>query len=133
MKLAMLAAVALAGLMEEATDGTTGSAGATAEDTVPPVEKADTAPNVADTSGDVDHQPPGAHLDRAAQAQPEGEVVPQAEPVETDDEYANALAAGKPRVALVGKYSDRIPVQLKSKDHLAQLQSEHGGAVEVLS
>jgi hypothetical protein len=100
MKLAMLAAVALAGLMDEANDGTTGAAGGVAEDTVPPAEKAEnveTAPNVADTSGDVDGQPAGAHLDAPSAKPVEGEAVVQAEPEKTDDEYANALAAGKPR------------------------------------
>lgn len=132
MKHALLVAVALAGLMDEATDGTTGSAGGVAEEKKPDAV-VDTAPNLADTSGDVDHQPPGAHLDRAAQAQPEGEAEAQPEPEKTGDEYADALAAGKPRIALVGKYDDRIPVQLKSRTHLEQLEAEHPGNVEVQS
>lgn len=86
----------------------------------------------ADTSGDTPGEPAGAHLDRAAQA----EVAPVAEvAVEpSGDEYADACALGKPKVALVGKYSDRVPVQLKSKAHLDTLRHEHGdGAVEVQS
>jgi hypothetical protein len=92
------------------------------------------APNLADTSGDTEHQPAGAHLDAPAAKPAEGEAVAQAEPEKTEDEYANALAEGKPKVALVGKYADRIPVQLKSLAHLAQLKGEHGeGFVEVVS
>lgn len=41
------------------------------------------------------------------------------------DEYQAACAAGKPKVALVGKYSDRTPVQLKSAAHLAELKDMH--------
>jgi hypothetical protein len=95
--------------------------------------EADVAPNIADTSGDTPGQPAGAHLDAPAAKAPEREVVASVEPEKTDDEYANALAEGKPRVALVGKYSDRVPVQLKSRGHLDMLQREHGeGNVEVL-
>jgi hypothetical protein len=38
------------------------------------------------------------------------------------------------RVALIKKYGDKVPVQLKDDDHLARLIAEHGkGAVEVQS
>src|SRR6266850_5436406 len=156
MKLALLAAVAFTGLMEEAEAGT--SSGGAAHTTVhrdedgaatlrplegiegkvldgdpaPSLSGIDRAPNIADTSGDTSGQPAGAHLDAPAAKAPEGEVVASVEPEKTDDEYVNALAAGKPMVALVGKYSDRVPVQLKSRAHLAQLQGEHGeSSVEV--
>lgn len=61
-----------------------------------------------------------------AQAQPEQPEQP------TVDEFAAAAKAGKPRLALVGRYSDRVPVQIKDAAHLASLRDQHGdGAVEV--
>jgi hypothetical protein len=130
----LLAAVALAGLMEEAE--ATASSGGTATEKVPEspaspeAEKTDTAPNVADTSGDTAGQPAGQHLDVAAKGdEPAPVQAAAAEP--TGDEYADACKAGTPRIALVGKYSDRVPVQLKSKGHLAELEAAHPGSVEV--
>lgn len=135
MKLALIAGLALAAsLMEEAEAGASSGGGVIETSGAKPGDAVDTAPNLADTSGDTEHQPAGAHLDAPAAKPAEGEAVAQAEPEKTDDEYANALAAGKPKVALVGKYADRIPVQLKSLTHLAQLKAEHGeGFVEVVS
>lgn len=137
MKHAMLA------VMAEANDGTEGSAAASATGTeqAPAAQAQDagaaqpaTAQDIADTSGDEPGKPPGAHLDApaaAAVAEPAAEVAPAAA---SEDEYAAACAAGAPRVALVGKYSDRVPVQLKSRVHLERLIAEHGaGAVEVQS
>lgn len=62
-----------------------------------------------------------------------GEVKETAGPVEPAavDEYESACADGTPKVALVGKYADRVSVQLKSRAHLEALEREHG-AVEVL-
>lgn len=52
----------------------------------------------------------------------------------TVDEFAEACKAGRPKVALVGKYEDRVPVQIKSAGHLEQLRGSHGaGNVEVIS
>jgi len=68
----------------------------------------------------------------AAAEGPVGEEPAAEKPAaDAEDEYAAAAKAGTPKVALVGKYSDRIPVQLKSKAHLDQLMREHVGNVEV--
>jgi hypothetical protein len=76
------------------------------------------APNVADTSGDTDHQPPGPHLDAPAA----GNTAPVDKLV---------IEPGK-TVALVTKGGDKIPVQLKDEAHLETLRHEFGaGAVEV--
>lgn len=80
------------------------------------------------------------HLDApAALAHPDAgaEATKGAEPTQppaTDaaDEFVAACEAGKPRVALVGKYSDRVSVQISSKAHLERLKELHGeAAVEV--
>jgi hypothetical protein len=42
------------------------------------------------------------------------------------DVYAQACAAGKPIVALVGKADGSVPVQLKNEKHLAELRQLHG-------
>mgnify|MGYP000844802920 CR=1 FL=1 len=69
---------------------------------------------------------------RAAKQAPAEQEEQAAAP--TVDEYAEAAKAGAPRVALVGRYSERTPVQIKNAAHLAQLRAEHGdGAVEVQS
>jgi hypothetical protein len=119
---ALLAAVALAGLMEEANDGTTGSAGGAAAGE--PAQDAQ-APNV-DTSVDSAQDAPAAKA-------PEGEVVASVEPEKTEDEYANALADGKPRMALVAKYGDRVPVQLKSRAPRHAAAPSTARAVKVVS
>jgi hypothetical protein len=120
---ALLAAVALAGLMEEANDGTTGSAGGAAAGE--PAQDAQ-APNV-DTSVDSAQDAPAATT-------VEGAVDVQPDPEKAEDEFANALAAGNPKVALIAKYGDRVPVQLKNQAHLDSLRAEHGeAAVKVVS
>lgn len=83
-----------------------------------------TAPDVADTSGDTAGQPAGAHLDAPAAGAQEEKASKQAEP--TGDEYADACAAGTPKVALIGKAADRVPVQIKNAAHLAKLRADHG-------
>lgn len=139
MKLMLLAAVAFAGLMEEANDGTTGSSGGAATESKPAepaagiaegdisqaeLDTADAAdkqaPDVADTSGDAPGQPAGAHLDAPAAA--------NSDPVDP-----LVIEPGK-TVALVTKGCDKIPVQLRDAGHLEALKHEHGaGAVEVQS
>lgn len=133
MKHALLAAVALAGLMEEASDTIGGSGAAPDPEATQPdttaAEPAQAAPDVADTSGDTAGEPAGAHLDApAAQADPQPEPAQAAAVVDEDDEIAVAASKGKHRVALVGKYSDRVPVQLKNQAHLTALVAEHGAA-----
>lgn len=139
MKLMLLAAVALAGLMEEANDGTTGSSGGAATESKPPepaagvsdslasneAAKTDTAPDIADTSGDTPGQPAGAHLDApAAAAGTETDLATKPDFVHLQDGA----------VCLVTKGCDKIPVQVKDKAHYDRLVAEHGaGSVEILA
>jgi hypothetical protein len=91
MKLAIMAGLAFAGLMDEVDDLNPGGGAPKAE------VDAEPTPSVA--------------------KEPEPEAV---------DEIKAAADAGTPKVALVGKYADRIPVQLKDAAHLARLKAEHG-------
>lgn len=83
-------------------------------------------------AGDKPHVPPSPQLDRNTAAAAGGGETP--DPVDTgakpgvdgSDEYALACAEGTPKVALVGKYQDQVPVQLRDKHHLAKLVAEHG-------
>lgn len=68
-----------------------------------------------------------AHPDAGAEAT-KGAEPTQSPATDAADEFVAACEAGKPRIALVGKYSDRTPVQLKSKAHLEELQRLHGEA-----
>lgn len=141
MKHVLLAAVAIAGLMEEAE--ASASVGGSqvevlgAQEAVPTPPTPPVAQDIADTSGDTPGQPAGAHLDRSAvatAAADEPEQPPEPEVVDGIDEYVDACRAGKPKVALIGKYDDRVPVQIKNTAHLRQLEADHGaGNVEVQS
>lgn len=55
-----------------------------------------------------------------------GEAERDAAVAAAPDEYASACAAGNPVTALIGKYNDRVPVQIKSRAHLGELISAHG-------
>lgn len=93
--------------MDEATDGSAG----------------------ASSGGSVTEEHAQANPTAEAQAQDQQQAAPaQQDP----DEFADARAAGTPRVAMVSKGADRIPVQLRNKQHLDELVHEHGeAAVEV--
>jgi hypothetical protein len=112
MKLMVLAAVMGSMLMEEAE--ASASAGGVAEQV------------------DVEGVPPSPQLDRNTAAAAGGDETPDpvvdvvTAGVDGSDEYALACADGKPKVALVGKYQDQVPVQLRDKHHLAKLVAEHG-------
>jgi hypothetical protein len=94
--------------MEEATDGTTGSAGGAPEKQNDQVEVLE-----GDTS-----TAPGADEGAAAAS----------DPVPTGPQFTPGA------VALVTKGIDRLPVQLRDQAHLDALISEHGtGGVEVQS
>jgi hypothetical protein len=135
MKLALIAGLALAAsLMEEAEAGTSSGGGAAETSGAKPGDAVDTAPNLADTSGDTEHQPAGLTWTRLQRRRPR--VRPWLRPSRKRPTTSTPMhwRPGKPKVALVGKYADRIPVQLKSLAHLAQLKAEHGeGFVEVVS
>lgn len=105
--------------MQEASDGTEVSAAASASE----IEQAPAA--------QVQDALPGEAASAGAAADPIAEV---ASATESEDEFVAACGAGAPKVAMVVKYSDRVPVQLKSRSHLEELIAEHGaGAVEVQS
>lgn len=80
----------------------------------------------ADTAGGA------ASADPAPSADPSAAPTTDDAAADTVDEFAEACKAGHPKVALVGKYEDRVPVQIKSAGHLEQLRGTHGaGNVEV--
>jgi hypothetical protein len=129
MKLIVLAAVMGSMLMEEAEASASAGGGALADAKVE-----DQAPV------DVDGVPPSPQLDRNTAAAAGGDETPDpvvdvvTAGVDSADEYALACADGNPKVALVGKYQDQVPVQLRDKHHLAKLVAEHGeGNVTVQS
>lgn len=90
--------------------------------------------DAVDTSGDVAGQPAAGTQVTNATA-PNADVVDTAPVAGVDptDEYAIAFADGKPKIALCGKYADRIPVQLKDRKHFEELKSRYGDALEVQS
>lgn len=80
------------------------------------------------------HDPAGEEQKQEAQASGEGDENTAPSPAQPPDEYAQASREGNPRIALVGKYTDRVPVQLRDAAHLEKLRGDHGAVnVEVQS